>query len=767
MNHFLFKPFVIISTLTLMSQAQPITKNGNCGPLARTPADSRDNWNQYWGARPNPITDFPVGTIQAPLTPQQSANCTDAPPGLKLELWASEEMSGTLNPGLHYMQHFTFDERGRLWVVEPRSYPNIIRTASGNTSDNKFQGGLDRILILEDTNGDKVMDLVKVFKSGLNLPQSIEIVKGGVVVAMTPYLVYFPNNNDVAGPPEILFKGLGGNGDFDTHGGISSLMYGLDNWIYGHTGFNSNSSVACVVNGVNCSGGRVWRFRHVSLGHERTEFEVWTTGRSNAWGIGQMEDGQIFQSAATGGNSHISHSSRKGAEANDVRDGTGLGLFYPITGDRWLWEGQTSKNAQGWFASQSTAVSGLQFYTSRLLPQKYWNRFAFSCEGASKLCNQDSLVVSGTGNAIGSTWRAVRMPGPERSNLVASRDAWFAPILAKTGPDGAVWVLDWYNYLFLHNPASPMGPGVAWDNALRVKTRSRIWRVTPASGATEPVLNLRTASMPQLVAALANPNMHWRLQAQRLMIEGGWSAELGDSLKAILEQDRSVDLMGNNPRVVHALWTLHGLGRFESDAATWSPVLARLLKHPAWGVRRNVLRVMPRTSASATSIGEACSVNDPHGHVRLQALVAFSEISAKPAGLPPMAESFRNLDAISRAAFTASGITAAASGTCTPSLDPVTSVSRSPSYSAMPRSDLRFVTTHDGFRLQPHGQLPDGELRVSDISGRLVFRSTYQTREKRWSNESARGLKAEVLFYRFTGVDGTRMEGRISPVPSL
>ena len=117
----------------------------------------------------------------------------------------------------------------------------------------------------------------------------------------------------------------------------------------------------------------------------------------------------------------------------------------------------------------------MQFYTSRLFPQKYWSRFAFACEGASKLCNQDSLVVAN--GTTGSTWRAVRMPGPDRSNIIASTDAWVAPILAKTGPDGAVWVLDWYNYLFLHNPASPM------RRRRRLEQRTCASRSACASGA--------------------------------------------------------------------------------------------------------------------------------------------------------------------------------------------------------------------------------------------------------------------------------------------
>lgn len=141
--------------------------------------------------------------------------------------------------------------------MEPKSYPNIVRPASNSVTDEKFTGGLDRIVILEDSDGDGVMDKFKVFRDGLNLPQSIEVVNGGVVVAMTPYIAYFPNQNDTPGPAQILFSGLGSsNTAYDTYGGGNSLVYGLDNWIYGHTG-----SSFCTVDSMNCGVGRVWRFR--------------------------------------------------------------------------------------------------------------------------------------------------------------------------------------------------------------------------------------------------------------------------------------------------------------------------------------------------------------------------------------------------------------------------------------------------------------------------------------------------------------------------
>lgn len=769
--------FSIISALSVQNAlaATPLTKTGPCPPLPRITgplaANTVDRWTNF-GVRPTPVDSFPAGTIQASITPAQAINCFETPQGqgLMVQLWASEEMQGNIK----YLQHFTFDERGRLWGVEPASYPSIIRTSSNSVTDQKFQGGLDRIVIMEDTDGDKVMDSFKVFRDGLNLPQSIEVVKGGVVVTMVPYIAYFPNNNDVAGTPQILFTGLGptgGSPNHDTHSSVSSLMYGLDNWIYGITGW-----MGCNVSGVNCTQGRLWRFQHTALGHSQTKFEIWTQGPYNAWGVGQSEDGQLFQSGATG-TPHINHSIRQGVSAIDIRNdpvsNVNRDKFYPITGDRYLAEGSNANYSGGGRISGTTAVSGLQFYTARLFPQKYWGRFAFTCEGASKLCNQDSMVVSDNGEHTGSTWKAVRMPGYRRSNIIASTDAWFAPVYAKTGPDGAVWVMDWNNYLFLHNPLKPEdGTSYAWVNPLRTKTTSRIYRVAPASGETHPILNLTNAPESTLVATLRNGNMHWRMSAQKLLLAKGYTETLGAKFETLFATDKGVDEIGNNPNIVHALWTLHGMGQFSSNSTKWLPILKELLLHPAWGVRRNVLRVMPRTTAGAQAISDNCSVNDSHGHVRLQALVAFSETTAKPASPKAMWATFQNVDAHAQSAFTASGLTSATERPCTPTLAAATTyiptgtnttgIQDAMKQGSLPRSDLRIALRPQGFSLLPHGQLATGEFSLYDITGKRVFVSKYDSKSQAWSKTEMQGAKAAVYTYTFTGVDGSRQQGRLS-----
>ncbi len=760
----------------------PILRSGQCPTFTRSvpPETQSGGWSQY---PVKPTTAFVQGctstalqncTIQDPLPTPLSINCIVVPAGLRAELIASELTPGPA-PSLGYMMYFTFDERGRTWVAEPRDYPFI---ANDPNPSNRATGGTGRILILEDTDGDGSLDNYKVFYSGLVMPTSVEVVTGGVIATVEPYIYFIPrsttNPDTAGGAPVAIVSGTGcSNNTWDTHGGTNSLFMGLDNWYYGHKGYNQGgcSSPSVSMGGstapaVAFSPGSVYRFKSVLIGSSSTVFQHWVTGPSNAHGAGQMEDGQIFHSGATG-TPHNNHALRRAACCATTQATINIqtsGTYYPITGDRWMWEGSTGMT-NGNYTTSTSATSGHDFYTSRLLPTKYWSRFSFACEGASKLCNQDSMVVNG------STWSPLRMTGPINSNIFASTDAWVAPIKVRTGPDGGLWVLDWHNYLFLHNPAGP-ATNAAWQNALRVKSRTRLYRIMPDDGRKEPVLNLTNATTAQLVNTLFNQNFLWRMQAQRLLIAKGYSAELGDSLQNILVNHRTNDTVGIDGPVIHAIWTLEGLGQFAANPLRWDPILRNLLLHPAWGVRENVLKAMPRTTISAQSISDACAADDPHPHVRLQAYLALAESPA--ASLTGVVQGhFRATDTYSSAAFDAAGTTKLAAATpanTRPSTCPAiggSTVSLSDAKRSQPRHDLRFSVIHNGFVLQPYGQLPSGEMVVYDVRGEVAFRSVYNSGKAEWSDPVAKGLNLPVYFYFFQGANGEQFHGRITLASEL
>ena len=733
--------------------AQPILKTGDCPTLTRHMPTSGDNWTQF-PIRPTGVT--PAGSIQDSLPPAKSINCVQVPSGLRAEIVASEltPSSPVGADPLGYLMYITFDDRGRVWALDVRDYPNDIVT-------DRIKGGKSRIVILEDANGDGALDNFKVFYSGLNIATSLEWVPGGVVLTSTPNLVFIPNTGDVAGTPVVLWRGMGSTGNYDTHGQTNSVFYGLDNWFYGHSGSGCNTAGGTAGNGVDCGWGRSWRFKHTELGSKTTAFESWSAGTANAHGVGQMENGEIFQSSATR-KAYSSHAI-KGGGATALELVPSISPFSPITTDLYLWE------------ASNTAVSGHDFYTARLLPSIY-NKRLYVCEGATKLCHQDNIEVNMSGTQSGSTWKVNRMTGAG-SNIFASTDAWVAPLKVRTGPDAALWVIDWNNYLFLHNPANPGGNcsggipanGCAWNNALRTKHSTRLFRIVPSDGSTHPVLNLGMATDEQLVAALSNTNFTWRMQAQKILVRKTPSPALLTALENILKTSRRVDDMENDPAVTHAVWTLEGMGQFASDAARWNPILKTLLLHPAWVTRRNVLQAMPSTAATSQAISDQCSVNDNHGHVRYQALLALAR-SPNVTGETAIWTTFQDVDAAvttaagaakpAAAAITAAGITTSATRPCTPAYETVHIAA--PSKTTQPRDDLRFHATPNGFNLMARRQLESGELMVYDLRGQVAFRSVYDNATAQWSAPSAGGLKNPVYFYTYRKNNGEEFKGKVT-----
>jgi putative membrane-bound dehydrogenase-like protein len=746
---------IFILSVGTLAVAQPIRKNGDCtGLTPRVNASSGENWNQSWATKP-PTSEFPANTYQPPLTPQQSINCVETPPDLVPEIIAHEGISGC-NPGMHYLMYFTFDERGRVWAVDARDYPNTINS-------NRTTGGQGRILILEDTNGDGALNSCKEFYKGLVVPTSVEVVKGGVVVSVHPNICFIPNNNDVGGTPQQLYSG-NTNQNYDTHGGINSLMYSLDNWVYGHTGAQFNGGNAFTVDGANAAAGRTWRFRNTAIGNGSSGFQVWTTGDANAHGIGQREDGNIFQSTATSFD-RTSHSIRRGVKAVSLISGNGNSVYHPITNDLYLWEGKLAPN------SSRTATSGHDFYTARLLPAAYNNRF-YMCDGSYKMCHQDGIEVTNTGTRAGS-FTASFMTGTN-GNIIASKDAWFAPLKVRTGPDGALWVLDWYNYLFLHNPAGPGGAGGAWCQSnscntpgnLRTKTRSRIYRLLPANGQPQPYLNLGiTATEATLVNALSHTNFMWRLQAQKQLIYRATLAPATlDQLEDILTTQATPDAMGNDPAATHAIWVLEGRGLLSSDATRWSSVVQTAMGNSAWATRRNIVQAMPRTAAYGAVLHASCAVNDDHSQVRLQAMVTIQE--GATAAHHPMATSL-DIGQVT-AARTAANINTNATRPCTPT---TTGLPARPAVSiASSRADnlpdqLRYSLKGNGIELGVNMQLPSGELVVYDLRGQVAFRSSFK--DGQWSQASVRDLKMPVYFYTYRSIDGRTLKGQIPMTGNL
>ncbi len=340
------------------------------------------------------------------------------------------------------------------------------------------------------------------------------------------------------------------------------------------------------------------------------------SSNNNTWGLGLTEDNLIIGSTANGNaRAHAIpncyYEAVNGWSAARLETIADSQRFHPIT----------DKVRQVDFTGRYTAGSGSAIYTARSFPKEYWNRAQF--------------VAEPTGHLLGLFFierRGADFVAHNARNFAASDDEWTSPIYGEVGPDGALWVVDWYNYIIQHNPVPRgfrNGPGNAYETTLRDKSHGRIYRVSLKSAKPGRSQPLDKATPQQLVAALKNDNLLWRLHAQRLLVERGNKDVVAALLKLIA--DTGVDATGLNPGAIHALWALHGLGALDgSDKKSYDATIAAL-KHPSAGVRRAAAMTLPGNEPSLKAILAAKLLDDSDAQVRMAALLAAAEMPASDA----------------------------------------------------------------------------------------------------------------------------------------
>jgi putative membrane-bound dehydrogenase-like protein len=540
-----------------------------------------------WGTQGAPIT-----TMQQPLDPAESVKHMVLPRGFEARLFASE-------PEIAKPICMAWDHRGRLWIAESTDYPNDLkRVGTGN----------DRIKICEDTDGDGRADKFTVFAEGLSIPTSIAFSNGGIIVHDAPDTLFLKDTDgdDKADVRTVLFTGWGTR---DTHAGPSNLHWGFDNWLWGIVGYSGfNGRV----------GGESFRFAQgfYRFKPDGSKLEFLRSTNNNSWGVSFSEEGLIFGSTANGCPSvylpipNHYYESVRGWAPGVLTSIASWNRFFPIT------EHVRQVDWHGGF----TAAAGHAVYTARTYPRHYWNRTAFVNEPTGHLTATFLLEPSGSDFGSDNSW-----------NLVASDDEWTAPIMAEVGPDGHVWIIDWYNYIVQHNP-TPLGfktgKGAAYVTPLRDKTHGRIYRIVYTGAAAPRSFALDPTNGQRLIAALKNDNLFWRMHAQRLLVERG-KQDVVPALVALVG-DSSVDAIGLNPGAIHALCTLQGLGVL--DGTNPASDTARLaLGHASAGVRRIALQVLPRRDPSSPrSILGSGALTDADPQVRLAAHLALAEMSPSP-----------------------------------------------------------------------------------------------------------------------------------------
>ncbi|GAB5554194.1 MAG: ThuA domain-containing protein [Saprospiraceae bacterium] len=540
------------------------------------------------GPIPNYEKRDPAPQLQLPLSPMESHKLMQVPPGFELQLFASEP--DIINPIT-----MDWDEKGRLWVVETVDYPNTVRE-DDNIGD-------DRIKICEDTDGDGRADKFTIFADQLNIPTSMVFVNGGVLIAQAPHFIFLKDEDgdDKADIKEVVIDGWG---TFDTHAGPSNLQYGIDNKIWGVVGY---SGFQGTVAGESLRFGQgIYNF---STKYEDLKFLSKTS--NNTWGLGFTNEHDVF--ASTANNTHSVFMAIPDAYFDDIKgipDNGSVKIdghyeMLPITPN------YRQVDVFGGF----TAAAGHHFYTATNYPKNYQNRVAFVCEPTGGLVHQAIIKKNGAG-----------FEELDGGNLLASADEWVSPVEAKVGPDGQVWIADWYNFIVQHNPTprpdfggfeGENGTGNAFVNPLRDKQHGRIWRVVYKQSPKSTIQRLDKNHAGELINALSSENKFWRITAQRLIIESG-NTDLKEDLLNLLEGKSDL-------AALHALWILDGLDLVAPENQVQSMV-RKSINHPYWPIRKAALQILKKEALLDSKTLEARIETEQSPEVQLPLFLALADM---------------------------------------------------------------------------------------------------------------------------------------------
>lgn len=495
-------------------------------------------------------------------TPAEALASFKVPEGFHVSLFAAE-------PDVQQPISLTTDERGRLWVAENYTY------AEGKI---RFEKDLrDRIVILEDVDGDGKFDKRTVFWDQAQKLTSVEVGYGGVWALCAPQLLFIPDRNrdDIPdGPPVVVLDGWDDNTVH--HNIVNGLKWGPDGWLYGRHGIQATSSVGKP--GASESqrtqlNASIWRYHPT-----RDVFEVVTHGTTNSWGFDYDDHGQMFFINTVIG--HLWHVI-PGAHYRRMYGTDFNPHLYQLleqTADHFHWDtGEAWSDIRKIGVSPTTsqaggghAHSGLMVYLGDNWPAQYRNTL-FTVNLHGMRLNNDHLVRRGSSYV-----------GKHGTDFLHVGDRWFRGIDLIYGPDGGVYIADWTDV------------GECHENDGVHRTSGRIFKVVYGKPRPTGKLDLAALSDAELVKLQGSANDWYVRQARRILLE---RAAAGRDLSAVKLQLRQMcEEHRDVTRRLRALWCLTGIG-----GADEAYVLQRLddadEQMRAWGVRLVVDRGPPSPKA--------------------------------------------------------------------------------------------------------------------------------------------------------------------------
>ncbi|WP_236978945.1 DUF7133 domain-containing protein [Membranihabitans maritimus] len=528
-----------------------------------------------------------------PTDPEESVKKFIHPEDIEVDLVLSE-------PDIHQPVEMKFDSRGRLWVVQYNQYPypeGLKVVDIDNHLRLKFDKiplpppggvkGADKITVFEDLDGNGTFEKSRDVITGLNITTSVLWGRGKVWVLSPPYLLAYPDADSDGipdGDPEVKLEGFGLE---DTHAVANSLRWGPDGWIYGAQGSTTTANISSSVSkDIYFSGQAIWRY------HPESEiFEIYAEGGGNTFNVEIDSKGKVFSG----------------------QNGYGRGPYYKqgcYYKKSWGKHGPlTNPYAFGYLPDMELEGERLRFthalvrYEGGQLPERYQNQFI-------ALNPLQSEVVLSKVERDGSSLKNIDV-----GKVIQTDDHWFRPINILTGPDGGVYITDWYDSRLSHVDARD-----TWS-----KSTGRIYRIRDKSANIEKSVlgkNLSLYTSYELIQLFYKANKWYRFMALQELAD-----RQDESVLPVLEERLDSD---TSRIALECLWAINLLGGFTDEIAL------KGLKHSDSFVREWSVRLIGDRKEATDIVSEeliALAEKESEISVRSQLAASAKRLPAK-VGLP-------------------------------------------------------------------------------------------------------------------------------------